>query len=1090
MYEPVASRLGTANLLNCLDGVLSLIEQFNKVPTPDPKGIELLEQVKDLVAVTTSLDDLATSERRNCSARLKSLSAADLVHLNRICSSTAELTQECPDFLDPLKSSLEVLLHERDTDAASFTSSEDLLGEQAWYDETYKALKLRTEVLQVLLAAINVLQYKNDTDDDGNLSAEARSFSTTLPYRIALVNPKLHNAPAHSITSLQNAISAATAIRLHVPAASLNKHFDVGRSVKSFYTGRETEMATLKAAFDDSTYSGQKRFVIYGLGGSGKTELALKYAEDSQHDYWGVFFVDGSSRKSATGSYSEIAKTGGVEPNEKAAKNWLATRDLPWLLIIDNVDDDKVRLEELLPPGTKGCILVTSRNPAHISYGTVGDMALELLPMDKDEANVLILRAANEPSPWTQSLSDSASVICRALGFLPLALVHAGKAIMSGLCAWGEYLTFYDKQTRLIRRARRDKSRSRSAKRFQEDEDGMNVFSSYEIIYQSLEVSQEQRFQDAVELLHVFSYFHFQNIRLDILIRAATNPLKEAREMKKQSEADEEVQKRISKSKSKSWSSWFRELAVRGVRYLDTSPPLPSALKNPSGISEKHFEEEVDVRLRRALVVLVARSLVMKQDRISGRYSMHPLVHKWIRDRPEMSTAQQALWCQVAKTTLAGSILIPPLGDTDEERSMRRELLPHIMHARERHEMIEKTLQDNRTARKGIWPVAVMGFGRLEANEAARFSRVYSECGIFEEAERLQSRVRKFVIRLLGEEHPLSIKLTLLLAGTLYELTRVSEATQLQRRIFNVCMEFLSYDDPLTLMVMDKLGAALCFIGRWAESLSLHENAVNGMRKIYGAGHENTLKAICNMGRVHYRYLNYEEASKLHREAWDGMKKRLGETHFETLICLEELAVSQIRMGKEYLEECHEMMKFVLDRRRENLGKEQPYTLLAICNLGRVKSAMGRHEEAARIMKEAVAIAERNLGESHFGVLAGKTHYAQVLVNLGQHEDAERIFKVVINKPQYRKSTDEDGEHPDRVVAMWYLIGCLGKQGKSEQALRVCDKMVVSLGNIGGQGRGKTHKLASMLEQEIAILRAKIRTGASVEDEDHQWVTW
>ena len=848
-------------------------------------------------------------------------------------------------------------------------------------------------------------------------------------------------------------------------------------------------MAKLRAAFDDNTYPGQKRFVVYGLGGSGKTELALKYAQDSQHDYWGVFFVDGSSRKSASGSYSEIAKIGGVEPNEKAAKNWLATRDLPWLLIIDNADDDEVRLEELLPAGTKGCILVTSRNPAHMSYSTVGETALELLPMEREEANMLILRAAKEPRPWAETLMDSASVICRALGFLPLALVHAGRAIVSGFCNWGDYLDIYDKQTQLIRRRRRERSRTRSTQRFQEDEDSMNVFSSYEILYQSLETSHEQRFQDAVELLHVFSYFHFQNIRLDILILAATNPLKEAEETKKQAKDDEELQKKMAKLKPKSWSSWFRELAVRVVRYLDSPPSLPSALKNLNGLSKSNFKSEVYVRLRRALVVLVARSLVMNQDRISGRYSMHPLIHKWIRERPEMSAAQQALWCQIAKTTLAGSILIPPLGDTDNERSMRRELLPHIMHARERYKEIEKTLDENRTARRRIWPVVTMGYGRLEANEAARFSRVYSECGIFDEAERLQSQVRAFVMQLLGEEHPLSIKLTLLLAGTLYELTRVSEATQLQRRIYDVCMKSLSHDDPLTLTVMDKLGAALCLVGRWTESLPLHQRAVEGMSKVYGKDHENTLKAICNMARVHYRYLEYEKASELHQMAWEGMKKRLGETHFDTLVCLEELATSQMRLGEQYLPKCYEMMKFVLDRRKETLGKEQPYTLLAICNLGRVKSAMGQHAEAARIMKDAVVIAERNLGECHLAVIAGKTHYAQVLVNLGEYEEAERIFHAAIDKPQYRKSTDEAGEHPDRIVALWYLIGCLEKQGKFGQALEICERMTVSLAEIGGQGRGKAHKLATILKEEMVKLRRKIRDNTRVAEEDQQWVT-
>lgn len=81
-------------------------------------------------------------------------------------------------------------------------------------------------------------------------------------------------------------------------------------------------------------------------------------------------------------SYAEIATLGGVEPNEKAAKNWLTTRALPWLLIIDYVDDEEINIEELLPPGPKGCVLVTTRNPAHVTYGNAGERYLELLPLE------------------------------------------------------------------------------------------------------------------------------------------------------------------------------------------------------------------------------------------------------------------------------------------------------------------------------------------------------------------------------------------------------------------------------------------------------------------------------------------------------------------------------------------------------------------------------------------------------------------------------------------------------------------------------------------------------------------------------------
>lgn len=885
---------------------------------------------------------------------------------------------------------------------------------------------------------------------------------------------------------LQRAVAAATAVSFSMPMF-LNKHFLVGRSVKSFYTGREKQMAMLKAAFEQTRHPGQKRFVVYGLGGSGKTELALKYAEDHMQNFWGVFLVDGSTRKNASGSYAEIAKIGGVEPNEKAAKTWLATRALPWLLIIDNVDDEEVQLEELLPAGTKGCILVTSRNPAHKSYGTVGERYLELLPMEKEEANELILKAAEEPSPWTKAVKDSASLICQALGFLPLALVHAGKAIMLGLCSWSAYLTFYDHQTQRIRRERlhrRDRSLSRNSRRCKEDDDSMNVFSSYEILYQSLEASQKQSFQDAVELLQVFSYHHFQNIRLDVFINAATNPLKEAKEREKEAKEDEELARKLAMLRRRTWSRWLGELAFRLLQYLDTPPALPDALKNPYGLSGNSFEEEVHLRLRTALVVLVSRSLIMKQDRLEDRYSMHPLVHKWVRERPKMSTSQQALWCQVATTTLARSILLPPLGDTEKERSMRRELLPHIMHVRGCQEVIRQRLEENQSLRKGIWPVMTMEFGSLQAIEAARFSRVYSECGLWNEALQLQSKVRDFLIRMFGEEHLLSIKITLFLVSTLWELSRTKEATELQYRLYEACIKSLGGDHPMTLRVTDLLGSSLCFQGRLSESLDLHQKAVEGMSRVYGKDHENTLKAINNLARVHLRFMDFEKTSEYHELAWEGMKKRLGDTHLDTLICLEDLAMSRIRLGEEHLPTCHEMMTFVLDQRRKTLGKEQPYTLLAICNLARVKSAMGRHDKAATMMREAISIAERNLGEDHSGVLAGKVHYAQVLVHQGRCDEAEKIFHTVVGKAQYRKASSEDGEHPDRMIALWYLIGCLEKQGKFQRALEICEALVSSLQEIGGRGLGPKHKFATMLRDEIAKLKEKIQGNTQAAEAD------
>ena len=857
-------------------------------------------------------------------------------------------------------------------------------------------------------------------------------------------------------------------------------------------------MATLKAAFEDNEHPGQKRFVIYGIGGSGKTELALKYAEEQQGKYWGVFFIDGSSRKNAAGTYAEIAAIGGVEPNEKAAKNWLMTRDLSWLLIIDNIDDDEVVLDELLPPGNKGFVLITSRDPAHRTYGNVGSRFVELQLMEREEATELILKAAEEPSPWTHTIKDSANIICHALGYLPLALVHAAKAILLGLCSWSGnsgYLSHYERETKRIHRERlrhrdqsRDRSSSRTRRSAEDDEDSLNVFSSYEILYQSLESSQEEKFRDAVELLHVFSYLHFQNINLDILVNAALNPFEEAEQRRKEMQEEAELQNKLPMAKRKSWVMRKRELMLFLRSKMETPPPLPSALRNTTDLDRDIFEDEVHIRVRKALSVLVKRSLIMEQDRFESRFSMHPLVHKWIRDRLDMSTSHQSLWCQMATTTLAKSILLPPLGDTQLERSKRRELLSHINHVRDCQSAIVARLEENRKFFKPFWPGPRGSFGRLQADEAVRFSRVYSECGNFSEALHLQSKTLAFLFETLGEEHPLSVKLTLFASGTMWELSRPVEATKLQRRALSLCMETLGEDHPLSLEVAESLGSALYLKGRWAESFKLHTRTIDKFGQLYGKDDVKTLKATRNLARLHYRYLDYDKATELHYISWEGMKKQLGETDLETLVSLEDYAMSFLRHVEEnpdprstqrHLESLGKM-QFVLEERRKILGKEHPYTLLAYFYFAQLKSALGKHEEAERMVREGITIAERNIGEEHTAVLMVKSHYARILVELGRCQEAEKIFRDLIHRPIYRKTSDEDGDHPDRIATLWFLTGCLEKQGRLAEALEVCKDIITALREIGNNGLGTKHKLKSFVQNKITELGDKLGNSVPV----------
>lgn len=771
--------------------------------------------------------------------------------------------------------------------------------------------------------------------------------------------------------------------------------------------------------------------------------------------YWGIFWVDGKSEDTIRHTFSNVAKIGGVEPNELAAKTWLANLSYPWLLLIDNADDRNMDLEKHFPAGERGFILVTTRNPYYRTLGTVGEKFydFEKKRLDADESNELLLKAADEPRRIA-SVRDAAARIAKRLGYLPLALVQAGKAIFRGMCNCNlsNYLDIYDQSWQRIRQAR-SRSGLRSSLNHAEVVNMKNVYSSYEIIYRGLENTPAISTRDAIDLLRLFSFLSSESLRIEVLITAVRHP-------QRQQKYDEDQAAKMASATdvaSSSWTSTLKKCLTWLQRQIDKSGPvLPAVLR------EDAFDDE---RLSCALDQLESLSLVNHQ-REDNSYSMHPLIHTWVRERPEMSNAEQALWCQAASSTLAQSILLPPLDIIESAEALRRHLLPHVSHVQNCRESIRLKLLDNQKSRKRFWRPLAPIFSRQLALEYGKFSLVYFNNGFYVQAEELQLKVQDFVCSRLGMDNQLAWRVTLALSATYFELTKTNKAAELQAQVVDSCKHTLGVDHPQTLKFMDILGASRCFQGRYGESRELHEKAIEGMAKVLGPSHEDTLLAMDNLGRVMWRYFQFEICHNLHAKAVEGLSKAesFGPTHAKTLEAKECLALSSIDLPDADLQSAHDMMIEVKRERKRRLGTEQPWTLLARCNLARIKSAMGDNAKAEKLIRKALPVAQRNLGENHFGTLMGQTHLAQILVRQKRYDEAEDMFLDVIQRHRYGSAARDDGEHPDRIFAMRYLLMCYKEHEKFRDALIICNQIQEAISTIGGQGLGLLHPIANWLE--------------------------
>ena len=728
---------------------------------------------------------------------------------------------------------------------------------------------------------------------------------------------------------------------------------------------------------------------------------------------------------------------------------------------MDNADNPRVKLDHYFPEGERGHILLTTRVPAHTNYGTVGSQFFHFEGLEQNDGNELLLKAASKPLPPDSLTERLVTSITRALGSLPLALIHAGKAINKGLCKLDDYLHYHAIERQRVRDAR-------SKGFLANDELYINVYSAFEInilglTYRAMAESDTGRSEatDAIQLLRMFGFLHHDHIRLEFLINAiAYSKIEQEQHLR---ERQREESDRVD-LKSRSWEQILQGMAMEFLQFIskDRTPPvLPEILRNTDA-----FGRENEVRLRAALNELTQSSLITYNHK-DNDYSMHPVVHRWARERPDFSTMEQAIWCQAAANALAQNILLPPLANTEKDERLRRDLVPHVDHVRERQQEIQEAIFRNRkrSMRPG-WLFSRARKTETQVTQLVKFSRVYAQCGRWDQAKSLQLEAEEFVAP-LGPEHPSTIRIKLALSGTYWHLGQGNEAAELQSQVLQAHINLFGEGHPDTLKVMDVLGESRWQQGRFNESLQLHERAFEGMRPKLGPEHENTLKAADNLGRAHTTFWRMEQARKLHAMAVAGMKtnRKLGPMHLDTLVAMDNLALTYLEKNPieynsgEDLDHAYQLLVEVVVSRVKKLGKEHPYTLWATANLARVKGAQGKLAEAESDMRAGIKIATRDLGSGHIGTLFGKLHLGHNLLKQERIPEAIELLIEVADGYQRTGSTNE-GEHPDRITALHHLCVCYKMQGKIAQAVETCEEAIGRLAAIGGE----THPYMKQLE--------------------------
>ena len=684
-----------------------------------------------------------------------------------------------------------------------------------------------------------------------------------------------------------------------------------------------------------------------------------------------MFWVDASSYESITTcikgiSSTPAAKSSGIDGSVESVLQWISHIQEAWLIVFDNADEPPPEVvAKFIPSGNRGNILITSRNRTMgrlVSF----ENSIEINEMEESDAVALLLKASHLVDS-AEHLQDAKNIVIE-LGCIPLAVDNAGSYIEAGKCEIDSYLRLLS----LHHRTLMSDAAFTGASSYDQ-----TVYGTWDLSFQEIErrangkstTGNAQAAQAAILILQICAFYHHSNISKDIFRSAAEESRKFV--------IGSEVAKKL----------------PQAITLLDHSTLL--AVDKDGNWDDLIFGQGISVLLSFSL---------MKRGQSSKILSIHPLIHRWSRER--LSESEQQRMC------LTGSIIlccaIPQRFET-EDCAFRRLIFPHIKACKlygSQMGIIEQYYDD----------------------KFQNFALVMSENGDWKNAEQLEVQVLDMRKKLLGAEHLDTLTSMGNLASTYRYQGRFNEAEQLQFQVMNMRKKLLGTEHPDTLTSMGNLAMTYRNLGRWNEAEQLQFQVMDMRKRLLGVEHPDTLKSMGNLANIYWIQRRLDEAEKLEVQVMDMTKKRLGAEHPDTLKSMANLAGTY--RYQERWNEAEQLQVQVMDMSKKLLGAEHPETLRSVASLAITYRHQGRLNDAEQLEVQVMDQTKKLLGAEHPDTLRSMTNLASTYHNQGRLSEAEHLEVQVMEMRKKLLGT----EHPDTLTSITNLARTYRQQGRQNEA--------------------------------------------------------
>jgi tetratricopeptide (TPR) repeat protein/DNA-binding XRE family transcriptional regulator len=762
--------------------------------------------------------------------------------------------------------------------------------------------------------------------------------------------------------------------------------------------GLEEQTAACHAALTQS-------HAIKGLGGIGKTQIAIEYAYRSlaQQRYTHTLWINATTEEAIISSFVELAElipefpAKGETDQRKlvaAVKRWLEQCQQSWLLIFDNADS-VASIQPYLPLQGKGSILLTTRASAVGSFAS----AIEVEKMSFMEGTHLLLRRARQQDNASDEEINEAGNIVVALDHFPLALEQAGAYIEETGCGFSTYLQLYQEHRKelLARRSMQNCNYPDS------------VATTWSLSFQKL----EQTNPAANELLCLCAFlapdhipeelFTKASVHLPPLLQQATvnlftfNQIFEAllsfSLVKRLSEDNQLsihrlVQAVLVDTMEASQQQLWAERAVRAVnmifpqdvvdgvnwplclRYLEQAQVCYTLILHYQLLLPEAAEllDRTGIYLREHGSHSLAEPLYQQAIQIRGKlsgnahtalanslYNMAMLYRSQHKPVEAAAFFQQALQILELQSGPAHPDLMRPLtglGLLNTQQEKYGEAEPLYL----------RSLQIGEQALGPEHPDLVEPLAGLAC--------LYREQGKYAEAELHFLRAVRLKEQHFGPEHPGLAVMLNSLACHYAQQQKLAEAEPLFERTLLIRRKALRPEHPLLADPMNNLANIYMMQGKYVEAEPLLYEAIQIWEQQLGPDHPALAAPLTNLAelKIMTKQGSSKEVELLLQRARRVIEQHLGPEHSNVAHPLNLLATLYTQQGKYARAESLFTQALVI--RERALEAHHPYIADTLHEFAVLREAQSNFTEALSLYQRALAIREQALGPSHATTVA------------------------------------------------------------------------------------------------------------------------